>query len=149
MDSSPNREFRRRQSAESPSGPDAGANGSGEPLHGSENGPLDTTSTKFPVIPGGATAGNQGPGSTEMAQEPLWWRRTKLVIFVGFCVELGMIMAVLPWTQLWTDNNLLLAYPGLHALVRQNFVRGIISGIGLIDIWMGIWEAAKYKETKQ
>jgi hypothetical protein len=148
MDFSPNlREFRRRQSAESPTGPDAGANGSGEPLHGNENGPLDT-STNFPVIPGGAAAGSQGPGSAEVVHEPLWWRRTKLVIFVGFCVELGMIMAVLPWTQLWTDNNLVLAHPALHSLIRENFVRGLISGIGLIDIWMGIWEAAKYKESK-
>ncbi len=148
MDSSPNlREFRRRQSAESPSGPDAGANGSGEPLHGSENVPLNTTPAKFPVIPGGAAADTQG-GPPETAQEPLWWRRTKLVIFVGFCVELGMIMTVLPWTQLWTDNNLLLGYPSLHLLARQNFLRGLISGIGLIDIWMGIWEAAKYKESK-
>jgi hypothetical protein len=33
--------------------------------------------------------------------------------------------------------------------VRENFIRGLVSGIGLVDVWMGIWEAAKYKEPKR
>lgn len=84
-----------------------------------------------------------------MDDDPLWLRRTKLVIFVAVCIELGMILVVMPWTPFWTDNSLVLAFPPLRWVVRGNFIRGLVSGIGLIDVWMGIWEAAKYKEPKR
>jgi len=85
----------------------------------------------------------------ELDEEPLWLRRTKLVIFVAVCVELGMILVVMPWTPFWTENSLVQSFPALRWIVRENFVRGIVSGIGLVDVWMGIWEAAKYREPKR
>ena len=36
-----------------------------------------------------------------------WLQRLWLVVFVLFCLEVGIIVTVLPWTKLWTDNNLL------------------------------------------
>jgi hypothetical protein len=29
----------------------------------------------------------------------------------------------------------------------QNFVRGLVSGLGLVDIWMGVAEAVRYREA--
>ena len=40
-----------------------------------------------------------------------WLQRLWLVVFVLFCLEIGIILTVLPWTRLWTDNSLLLASP--------------------------------------
>jgi hypothetical protein len=31
-------------------------------------------------------------------------------------------------------------------LIGNNFVRGAISGIGIIDLWIGIWEAVHYRD---
>ncbi len=78
----------------------------------------------------------------------LWAERIFLVVYVVFCIELGMLLAVLPWTRIWTDNNLLNAYPWLHSILQGNFARGIITGIGLVDIWLGVWEAVHYHEAK-
>jgi len=78
---------------------------------------------------------------------PLWMRRLSLVVFVAFCIELGMLLVVLPWTRLWADNSLVAGHPTLRAFVQQNFVRGCVSGFGLIDIWLGISEAMHYKES--
>jgi hypothetical protein len=79
----------------------------------------------------------------------IWARRLSLVIFVVFCVEMGMLLVVLPWTPVWNENSLLLNYPSLRAFAQQNFVRGAITGLGLVDIWMGIWEAVLYREKKK
>ena len=76
----------------------------------------------------------------------LWLHRLSLIIFVIFCIELGMLLTVLPWTRIWTDNSLISARPALRALVQDNFVRGIVTGIGLVDIWIGIWEAVHYRD---
>ena len=76
----------------------------------------------------------------------VWLHRLSLVIFVVFCIELGMLLTVLPWTPVWVNNGLLAAHPLLKSILEGNFVRGIISGVGLVDIWIGIWEAVHYSD---
>ncbi|HYG98999.1 MAG TPA: hypothetical protein VD837_07695 [Terriglobales bacterium] len=88
------------------------------------------------------------PAEQSGSAEPVWAQRLKLVIFVLFCIELGMLLAVLPWTRVWSENSLLAAYPTLRAALQNGFVRGAISGVGLIDIWLGIREAVIYRDKK-
>ena|ERR1041385_6342902 len=76
----------------------------------------------------------------------VWLHRISLVVFVIFCIELGMLLAVLPWTPIWVNNGLVSSRPLLKSLLQQNFVRGLVTGFGLIDIWIGIWEAVHYKD---
>jgi hypothetical protein len=76
----------------------------------------------------------------------LWLRRLWLAVFVLFCLEVGIILIVLPWSRVWTENLLLLRHPQLAGFLQQNFVRGLISGLGLVDVWMGIAEAVRYRE---
>ena len=76
----------------------------------------------------------------------IWSHRLSLVVLVVFCIELGMLLAILPWTTVWNQNSFLVAHPGLRSLVQNNFVRGIATGLGLIDIWIGIWEAVHYRD---
>ena len=78
----------------------------------------------------------------------VWMQRTSLFILVLFCVYLGGILAVLPWlTSVWDHNVLLQANPRVWAVLRLGFVRGIISGLGLLDIWIGISEAVHYRDA--
>ena len=79
-------------------------------------------------------------------RQRLWVGRFWLVIFVLFCLEVGIILTVLPWTRLWAENSLLRGHRQIHDLLQHNFVRGLISGLGLVDIWMGIAEAVRYRE---
>ncbi|MGZ4816857.1 MAG: hypothetical protein ACXVZV_15695 [Terriglobales bacterium] len=76
----------------------------------------------------------------------VWSHRLSLVVLVVFCIELGMLLAILPWTTVWNQNSFIVAHPGLRSLVQNNFVRGIATGLGLIDIWIGIWEAVHYRD---
>ena len=108
--------------------------------------PVNTVSRNFSVIenPAGAVPARANHPL------PLWLRRVMLFIFVAFAVEVGMFLVVVPWYdsgRLWSENSLLLRFPMFRAFLAQDFIRGLVSGIGLIDIWVGIWEAVHYKES--
>ncbi|HXZ78952.1 MAG TPA: hypothetical protein VEG30_03420 [Terriglobales bacterium] len=92
-----------------------------------------------------SVAGAANPAS-EVPKRIIWLHRISLVIFVIFCIELGVLLAILPWTPMWNQNSFLAAYPGLRSFTQHNFVRGIVTGVGWIDIWIGIWEAVHYRD---
>jgi hypothetical protein len=78
---------------------------------------------------------------------PLWMQRISLFILVLFCIYLGVIVAVLPWwASVWDHNFFFTSHPRLWAVLRLGLVRGIISGVGLLDIWIGVSEAIHYRE---
>lgn len=90
----------------------------------------------------------QAVQAIETPAEPIWFRRIKLVIFVMFCIELGMLLVVLPWRSVWIHNSLLVGHPELRSIMQHYFTRGAISGLGLVDVWIGIWAAVTYREKK-
>lgn len=71
-----------------------------------------------------------------------------LVVQVLFLIELGMVLAVSPWTPVWNQNSLLAAHPAIREFMSHGFVRGAFTGLGLVNIWMGIWEAVQYREDR-
>ncbi len=79
----------------------------------------------------------------------LWLHRITVLLFVFVCAVVGVLLVILPWRPEWTDNHLLMASPGLRAFVSNGFVRGLCSGLGLLDIWIGFSEAVHYHEEKR
>jgi len=86
--------------------------------------------------------------SPATAPQPLhlWLHRTSVFLFVLISAIAGVLLVILPWTPEWTDNYLLLSYPSLRTLISTGFFRGLCSGLGLLDIWIGFWEALHYHE---
>jgi hypothetical protein len=79
----------------------------------------------------------------------VWLHRIFILLFVLLCAVVGVLLVILPWRPEWTDNYFLLGSPGLRALVASGFVRGVCSGLGVLNIWIGFWEAVHYHEVKQ
>lgn len=80
---------------------------------------------------------------------PVWMARSMMIVFVAFCIEVGLVMITAPWVpHLWNENSLLAAYPDLRAFLAHNFVRGAVTGVGILDIWLGIYEAVHYHDPK-
>ena len=75
-----------------------------------------------------------------------WLHRSSVFLFVLISAVAGVLLVILPWTDEWTDNYLLLWFPWLRTLVSTGFFRGLCSGLGLLDIWIGFWEALHYHE---
>ncbi|MGA2022243.1 MAG: hypothetical protein ABSH02_16745 [Candidatus Sulfotelmatobacter sp.] len=88
------------------------------------------------------------PPSAPHAQSglQLWLHRTSVFLFVLISAVAGVLLLILPWTPEWTDNYLLLTYPWLRTLISTGFFRGLCSGLGLLDIWIGFWEALHYHD---
>ena len=78
----------------------------------------------------------------------LWLHRASVFLFVLISAVAGVLLVILPWTPEWTDNYLLLSFPWLRTLVSAGFFRGLCSGLGLLDIWIGFWEALHYQEQQ-
>lgn len=66
--------------------------------------------------------------------------RVLTVIYIIFCFEMGVFLFVLPWVSLWSRNFFVGHYPWVSAIAMNYFVRGAVSGVGLADIWLAIYE---------
>jgi hypothetical protein len=86
------------------------------------------------------------PAPQSQSPVQLWLHRTSIFLFVLISAVAGVLLVILPWTPEWTDNYLLLSYPWLRTFMTTGFVRGLCSGLGLLDIWIGFWEALHYHE---
>lgn len=91
----------------------------------------------------------ENPGEPARKTAPVWLQRLSLFVLVLFCVYLGILVTVLPWwRQMWDRNMFILARPWLAAILHNGAVRGIISGLGLLDIWIGVSEAIHYRDYR-
>ena len=112
------------------------------------------TDPKLPVETSPAASGQPAPGSKAVAVAPvhgglqLWMHRASVFLFVLISAVAGVLLVILPWTPECTDNYLLLSFPWLRTLVSTGFFRGLCSGLGLLDIWIGFWEALHYHEPQ-
>ena len=85
----------------------------------------------------------------ESGGAPIWLQRLSLFVLVLFCVYLGVLVMVLPWwPRMWDQNMFLNARPQLSLFLHNGAVRGLISGVGALDIWIGVSEAVHYRETR-
>src|SRR5690348_9944055 len=76
----------------------------------------------------------------------LWARRTGLILYILICLEAGMILLIVPWTHVWSNNGFFIRHLWMRSFAMHSFVRGAISGLGLVNLWMAIWEGVRYQE---
>jgi hypothetical protein len=49
-----------------------------------------------------------------------------------------VILVFVPWSSFWERNYFAESLPLLHAVVNNNFVRGAVSGVGVLNILAGL-----------
>jgi hypothetical protein len=76
----------------------------------------------------------------------LWLRRIGVLLFVFLCATVGVMLIMLPWRPEWTENHLLLPFPMLRSIMSNGFVRGVCTGLGVLNVWVGFQEAIQYRE---
>ena len=60
-----------------------------------------------------------------------------------FFIQVGLLLIVMPWwPAFWEHNYFAMAWPSLGVLLSNNFVRGAISGLGLVNLYAGFAELA-------
>jgi len=103
------------------------------------------TETSVPLVPVQTPASGSRP-SPSFAR--VWLRRIGVLLFVFLCATLGVMLMILPWRPEWSDNPLLLPYPTFRAGVASGFARGVATGLGVLNVWIGFWEAIQYQEEE-
>ena len=52
----------------------------------------------------------------------------------------GFILAVAPWSGLWEHNRFAETWPAMRAVIESPYVRGAVSGVGVITAVAGVIE---------
>jgi len=78
--------------------------------------------------------------------------RITVTLYILVFFELGFVLIVSPWYAYWSDN-LFLTYvaqeldaPALIGIMNSNAVRWAVTGLGISNVLLGIWEAFHFKQ---
>jgi hypothetical protein len=72
--------------------------------------------------------------------------RVLRVVLLLLWLELGLALILVPWSEVWDMNYFLYQYPGLAFFVRNSFLRGAITGLGLMNVLFAL-EAFRRRTT--
>ena len=64
----------------------------------------------------------------------------KRLFIVAFFFEFGIALLVVPWSSFWDRNYFAEMVPVVHTIIKNNFVRRAVSGLGLINLASGLAE---------
>jgi hypothetical protein len=86
--------------------------------------------------------------------------KLSVIFYIILCLEIGIVLTLLPWIPQGTlglsdwGNNYFLLYAarktGLHALptvVASGWMRGAVTGVGLLNIGIAFWEIFHFRQT--
>jgi len=57
-------------------------------------------------------------------------------LLVVLCFEMGALLLYLPWSGFWEQNYFLSHFPSLMPVLLHPSFRGVVSGIGVLDIFL-------------
>ena len=69
-----------------------------------------------------------------------WYHKMSAVLFITFCLEIGFFLLVFPWTEAWDANYFSTLIPELHIWWGNMYLRGAISGIGVVNLYISFLE---------
>jgi hypothetical protein len=61
-------------------------------------------------------------------------------LFILFCLEVGVVLVLLPWSSFWDRNYFLTLTPRASIFFTSAYLRGAVSGLGLINVWIALTE---------
>jgi len=60
---------------------------------------------------------------------------------------IGLFVCYAPWSHtLWDQNPIFLQYPGLANFAAHGAVRGVVSGLGLLNLWIAFQDAIGHRD---
>ena len=70
------------------------------------------------------------------------------LVYAACFLEIGLLLVVLPWTGFWDRNYVFDTIPLLHGLTPNPYLRGAVSGLGVLNVGLGILEVLGFISTR-
>ena len=64
----------------------------------------------------------------------------KRLLFTAYFLEAGLLLILLPWSTFWDRNYFAAFVPELRPVIGNAFVRGAVSGLGVLNLYAGFGE---------
>jgi hypothetical protein len=55
---------------------------------------------------------------------------------------MGLLLVLVPWSAFWDRNYFAELLPALKTIITNNYVRGAVMGLGLVNVWAALSELA-------
>ena len=84
--------------------------------------------------------------------------RLTVIFFIALCLLLGFYLILAPWDAIfgpWGENYLLAfivdkaGSPLIRTAVASNWVRGGVTGLGVLNMVIAFWEMANFNKSVQ
>ena len=86
--------------------------------------------------------------------------KLSVIFYIILCLEIGIVLTLLPWVPQGTlglsdwGNNYFLLYAArktgmqsLQTIVASGWMRGAVTGVGLLNIGIAFWEIFHFRQT--
>jgi hypothetical protein len=60
------------------------------------------------------------------------------VVLLLIWLELGLVLILIPWSEIWDVNYFLYQYPSLGLVMKNAYLRGAVSGLGVINVFLAL-----------
>jgi hypothetical protein len=78
---------------------------------------------------------------------PHWLVRLELFLRVMLRMYIGLFVCYAPWSRaLWDQNWVIMQYPTVSTFAAHGAVRGIVSGLGLLNLWIAFHDALRQRD---
>jgi len=85
------------------------------------------------------------PVAVEQAPRHRWYHVAMALVFIVFCMEVGMFLVLFPWSDFW-DRSFFSWFPADWRLFWDNtYLRGAISGLGLVNVYISLLEVFRLR----
>lgn len=78
---------------------------------------------------------------------PTWLVRIELFLRVFLRMLIGIVLFFVPWVfAAWDQNPIFLRFPALGHIAAYGAVRGLVSGLGLLNLWIALMDAIRHRD---
>lgn len=60
------------------------------------------------------------------------------VVLLLIWLELGLVLILVPWSEIWDINFFVYQYPALGFIVKNYYLRGAVSGLGVMNVFLAL-----------
>ena len=69
-----------------------------------------------------------------------WYHKLTALLFIVFCLEIGVVLLIFPWSEYWDNNFFTTWTPTMRDFWDSSYVRGAVSGLGVVNVFISFTE---------